>query len=110
MKSKAALVIQGLTALVGALMAALNVSEWIRIGILGRTKGYPFGGEGPVVYYYKTAFLYALVNCIFGALFLVLVSLVVWARIRSKERIGWIAAWGILAAVIVMMLNGQIPP
>jgi hypothetical protein len=108
MKTKGVIAIHIVSAVIGQLVSAINVTEWVRVGILRRTAGYPFGGEGPVPYFYKTAELYSLVNCIFGALFLTLSVVVLWAVIKKQERMGWVGSWSILAALIVMFVNEKI--
>jgi hypothetical protein len=48
-----------LPVLIGFLMAYVNLEEWYIVGVARDIAGYPFGGEGPVPYYYKTPELYA---------------------------------------------------
>ncbi len=110
MKTKTATVIHIMAALASGLTSAINLSEWVRVGILRRTGGYPFGGEGPVPYYYKTAELYSLVNCLFGAIFLSLTVLVLWAIFKKREKIGRLVSWCILATMVIMYINGEIAP
>ena len=96
--------------LAGLLMAAMNLYESYKIGILNRTAGYPFGGEGPIPYYYKTAESYALVNAVFGFVFLVLSALCAWSFIRFRRRVGLAAFVLIVFAVVVMYFNGKTEP
>jgi hypothetical protein len=44
----------------------VNLSEFLNIGISKNTSGYPFGGEEPTPWYYKTPQLYATGNLLFG--------------------------------------------
>lgn len=110
MKTKTATAIHIVAALASGLTSAINLSEWVRVGLLRRTSGYPFGGEGPVPYYYKTAELYSLVNGLFGVIFLSLTVLVLWAIFNKREKIGRLASWCILATIITMFINGEIAP
>ena len=96
--------------LIGLFMTIVNLSEWYRIGILKRTEGYPFGGEGPVPYFYKTPGLYALVNGVFGFVFLFLTLIVVWSFFGERRRIGLIAFALIIAVIAVDYINGRIGP
>jgi hypothetical protein len=68
------------------------------------------GGEGPVPYYYKTPGLCSLVNGIFGIVYLSLTFIVIWALLANKRRAGFSAFSGIIGTIIMMYLNGQIPP
>ena len=67
----------------------INFNEFIMIGLLKKTEGYPFGGEGPVPWHYQTAELYAKFSLIFGILFLLTFLTSLWAtfRVRKKELI-----------------------
>ncbi len=66
----------------------INFNEFIMIGLLKKTEGYPFGGEGPVPWHYQTK-LYAKFSLIFGILFLLTFLTSLWAtfRVRKKELI-----------------------
>lgn len=96
--------------IIGLFMASVNLSEWYRVGILKATSGYPFGGEGPVPYYYKTAGLYSLVNGIFGTVFLFLTLLAAWSFFRYQRRTGVIAFALTMVTLVIAYLNGRIEP
>jgi hypothetical protein len=49
--------------------AVMDLSEYYIVGISKDIDGYPFGGEGPVPYFYRTAELYAAVCLTYGVLF-----------------------------------------
>jgi hypothetical protein len=63
-------------------MAAVNLWELYRVGVIGDRAGYPFGGEGPVPYFYKTPELYSRVSAIFAGIWLCLSFL----SIRNQGR------------------------
>jgi hypothetical protein len=95
------------TVLLSGLFAFVNLSEFLTVGILQKTSGYPFGGEGPTPWYYKTAQLYARVNLIFGLLFFSVLTVSCWTFIKVKK-------WTLLVTLIVTLLfifiqnlNGQ---
>lgn len=75
-----------ITAILSGFSAYIELSEFIRIAINKNTGGYPFGGEGPVPWYYKSASLYANAALIYGLLFLAIFLLATWAFIRIKKR------------------------
>ncbi len=95
---------------IGLFMTSMNLSEWYRIGIEKKTAGYPFGGEGPVPYFYKTPELYSRVNGVFAVVYLCLTLLVCWSLLANKRRIGFFAFSGIIATVIIMYLNSLMRP
>lgn len=68
----------------------LSLSEWVNVKILGRTNGYPFGGEGPTPYYYKSADLYAAVNLIWGLIFLATFAFGIVAITQRNRKIALI--------------------
>lgn len=84
-------------------MTLLNLSEFYLICILNKTDVYPFGGEGPTPYYYKTAGLYSTVNLISGLIFLTTLLLTIWTIIKGKRKnIFW------FLGLTVLLILGQI--
>jgi hypothetical protein len=71
------------TFLVTGLMALMNLSEFVNVGILKNIGGYPFGGAGPTPWFYKTPELYAEVCLVSGLAFLLTLAFAVWA-LRKK--------------------------
>ena len=59
------------TVLLSAIFSFLNIYEFVVVGLLKRTEGYPFGDEGPMPWYYESAELYAVVTCIWGIVFFI---------------------------------------
>jgi hypothetical protein len=74
-----------LTLFLTAFLCWINLSEFIEVGLNKKTGGYPFGGEGPVPWYYKTAELYAKVNLVFGLLFLSVFFIALWTIFKRKQ-------------------------
>lgn len=70
------LTITTLTIILSGIFALMNLSGIYLIGILNKTDGYPFGGETPTPYYYKTSGLYSKVNLVWGLIFLTILLLV----------------------------------
>jgi hypothetical protein len=89
-------------------MASVNWEEWFRVGVIGNISGYPFGGEGPVPYFYKTPQLYSAVWSIFGCIWLCLTTLSFWSLLKSKRRMGLISSTLIITFVLIEYVSGQI--
>ena len=86
----------------------MNLSEFYLIGILNKTGGYPFGGEGPTPYYYKTAELYSIVNLIWGLIFLTTFLLAIWITIKGqRKKIIWLLGLTVIL-ILGQIIHGQI--
>ncbi|MEO6254474.1 MAG: hypothetical protein ABIO79_14270 [Ferruginibacter sp.] len=94
-----------LTFLLSGVLALLFLSEFIKIGILGRTGGYSFGGEGPVPTSYRTAEIYARVNLTEGLSYLILFLVNIWAFLKAKKKV--IFAILILSVLLTLFLMGS---
>jgi len=93
----------GILLSITVLLAFINLEEWYVIGILNRTAGYPFSGEGPTPYYYKTPELYALVSLIWGLLFTGAFIFAI-VTIIKKNTTRMVSAFGITVFLMVVML------
>ncbi|MCM4158237.1 hypothetical protein DHD80_19810 [Gramella sp. AN32] len=62
------------------------MTEYYTVAIQKETSSYPFGGEGPVPYYYRSEELYSEVVLIWGLIFLILFLITSWAIIKQKRR------------------------
>ena len=97
-----------LTIVLCGLLALVNLGEFYLIGILNKTDGYPFGGEGPTPYYFKTARLYSTVNLIWGLIFLATLLLTIWTIIKGQRKnIFWFLDLTVLL-ILGQFLHGQI--
>jgi len=78
--------------------------EYYTVGILNNTKEYPFGGEGPVPYYYKSSEMYPQVNLIWGIIFSLNFILLITSLIKRKRtfRILMLILTWILIVIIVI--------
>ncbi len=86
----------------------MNLSEFYLIGILNKTESYPFGGEGPTPYYYKTAELYSAVNLVWGLLFLTTLLLSIWTFLKGQRKnMFWFLGMTFLL-LLGQILHGQI--
>jgi len=102
------LTISILTIILGGLLTLMNLSEFYLIAILNKTEGYPFGGEGPTTYYYKTAGLYSTVSLVWGLLFLTTLLLAIWIIIKGqRNNVFWFLGLTVLL-IIGQFLHGQI--
>jgi hypothetical protein len=68
-------------------LSFVYLSEFIIIGLCQNTSGYPFGSEGLVPWYYKTAEVYIYFNLFLGLLFLSAFIASLWAVAKRKELI-----------------------
>lgn len=95
------------TLLLTGLFAFVNLSEFVIVGVLKETSGYPFGGEGSTPWFYKSAQLYATVNLVFGLLFLLSLATGVWSFIRIKKNILVICFSVSFFLIFLQLLTGQ---
>jgi len=86
----------------------MNFSEWYIVKIQARTAEYPFGGEGPVPYYYKSAELYSTVNFIWGVVFLIVLLFAVWAIMNGLKKMTAISFGATLILLFVLFIHGKI--
>ncbi|TPE42627.1 hypothetical protein [Pontibacter mangrovi] len=98
----------GIILTITGLLAFTNLEEWYVISILGRTAGYPFGGEGPTAYYYKTPELYALVSLTWGLIFTGTFAFTLVTIIKKKKE-RMVAAFGTTVFLLaVLFIHGLI--
>ncbi len=95
------------TLLLSGLFAFINLQEFVTVGIFQKTGGYPFGGEGPTPWYYKTSQLYATVNLIFGLLFFVALAYTWWTFIKVKKKSLLVMLIVTLLIIFTQIINGQ---
>lgn len=95
-------IISGITILLSGFFAFVGLSEFYTIGIMKQTEFYPFGGEGPVPYYYRTAELYSYVNLTYGIAFGVLLGITIWNWKRNK--ISGFTTFGLTIILILIQI------
>jgi hypothetical protein len=95
------------TVLLSGVFAFVNLSEFVTVGVLKQTSSYPFGGEGPMPWYYKSAQLYATVNLVFGVLFLLTFLIGTWSFMKVQKRVLLISFVVLLLLVVLQLLTGQ---
>jgi hypothetical protein len=95
------------TLILSGLFAFANLSEFVTVCVLKQTGGYPFGGEGPTPWYYKSAELYASVNLTFGVLFLFTFSIGAWSFLKVRRNTLLIAFSVSLFLIVLQLLTGQ---
>ena len=98
-------IISGLSILLLTLFAFMNLEEFYKINVLGKTESYPFGWEG--LWYYHTAEIYSRYCLIWGILFLLILVYVTITMIK-KNRISLIisAALTIILVFVYFFRNG----
>ncbi|WP_223826715.1 hypothetical protein [Flagellimonas sp. S3867] len=97
-----------MTLILNGFLALMNFSEWYIVKIQGRTAEYPFGGEGPTPYYYKTAELYSTVNLIWGIIFLTVLLFTTWTVIKGQKKLTAISFGSTLILLLGLFIHGQI--
>ena len=85
-KSISKTIIYGIGVFLSGLFSLQGFYEFYNVRVLEETDSYPFGGEGPVPYYYKTAELYSNVNLTYGLIFGVLFALGIWNWKENKKN------------------------
>lgn len=102
------IILSSLTIILSGLLALMNFSEWYIVKIQGRTAEYPFGGEGPTPYYYKTAEMYSTVNLIWGIVFLSILLFTSWTIIKGQKKLTAISFGSTIILLLGLFINGQI--
>lgn len=102
------IILNSLTIILNGLLAIMNFSEWYFVKIQGRTAEYPFSGEGPTPYYYKTADLYSKVNLIWGIVFLTVLLFAIWTVINRQEKLTIISFGSTIILLFGLFIHGQI--
>lgn len=102
------IILSSLTLILSGLLALMNLSEWYIVKIQGRTAEYPFGGEGPTPYYYKTAEMYSTVNLIWGILFLSVLLFTSWTIIKGQKKWTAISFGSTIILLLGLFIHGQI--
>jgi hypothetical protein len=95
------------TILLSGFFTFINLSEFVQIAILKKTSGYPFGGEGPTPWHYRTPQLYATVNLIFGLIFLSALAFCCWSLFMGKKKSLLATLTVTLLFVLIQILTGQ---
>jgi hypothetical protein len=97
-----------LAVLLSGAMMIMNLWEFYKTGILKQTSEYPFGGEGPVPYYYKTAEMYSGVMLVWGIVFFLTMAFAI-LTILKRQKSRTLMAFGLtLLLIIAMYIQGQI--
>jgi hypothetical protein len=93
------LTLSTISIIVCSLLSTISLSEWYIVAIQKQTSDYPFGSEGPIPYYYKSAELYATVNIATGLIFTTLLALNIWALVRNKK------VWSLYLFIATLVLT-----
>jgi hypothetical protein len=89
-------------------MCFINISEWIKIGVLKNIDNYPFGSEGPTPYYYKSAACYSAIMLVSGIIFLGLLLFGIWSVIKGNRNRVKVALGLTLGFIVLSIINGYI--
>ena len=93
-------IISGNGILLSGIFSLIGLTEFYKVGIKNETESYPFGGESPVPYYYKTAELYSNVNLTYGIVFGILLIIGIWNW--RKNKINGILILGLTCILILI--------
>jgi hypothetical protein len=105
-REKSAWLLFLVTVLLSGIFALINLQEFVNVSILQKTSGYPFGGEGPTPWYYKTSRLYATVNLLFGLLFFFTLAFTWWRFIKVKRKSLLVVLIVTLLLIFIQTING----
>ncbi|WP_461303483.1 hypothetical protein [Aureisphaera sp.] len=75
------------------------------MAIKQKKSSYPFGGEGPAPYYYKSPELYSSIMLTYGILFVLLMLLGIW-NIRKKKINGLLMLTLACTLIIIQLIHG----
>jgi len=95
-------IIDGIGIFLNGIFSAIGLSEFYKVGIKEETELYPFGVEGPVPYYYKTAELYSYVNLTYGIAFGILLAIGIWNWRENKTN--EIIIFGLTCILILLQI------
>lgn len=87
------------------LFACIGLSEYYIVSIKKEIELYPFGGEGPVPYFYGTAELYANVCLTYGLVFSALILFGIW-NWKAKKVNDLIVVGLIIIMIILWFTQG----
>ena len=88
--------------LIAGILAVIGLSEYYTVALKKNIENYPFGGEGPVPYYYKTAELYSCVNLSWGLVFLIVSGVGIWNW--KAKKIDEIIIIGLIYGLILLQI------
>lgn len=108
MKSSTHVILNILTLSLSGLPALINISEWYTVKILGNVTEYPFGGEGPTPYYYKSAELYSTTSLIWGIAFLSVFVISTFILLKGQKKWTTLTFSATLLLLFVQYIHGLI--
>ncbi len=108
MKRSTFILWSSMAVIINAALTSMNFLEWYKIKVLGRTREYPFGTEGPTPYYYKTAELYSTVSLTWGLVFLILSIFSIWAVIKPGRIMIKILSATTMLCLLGLLIQGKI--
>lgn len=89
-------------------MIAINLNEWIKIGLLKQIDNYPFGAQGPVPYYYESAGLYSQIMLLCGLLFLANLILGIISILKNNISRTYLTFGILILLIVAQYIHGQI--
>jgi formate hydrogenlyase subunit 3/multisubunit Na+/H+ antiporter MnhD subunit len=73
-----------------------------------KTEGYPFGGEGPTPYYYKSLESYISNTLTWSIIFVAILIFSIFSITHKNHRLQYFSFGLMVVAVIAMLMNGKI--
>ena len=100
-------ILNSLALSISGLLTLVHFHEWYIVKIKGDTSDYPFGGEGPTPYYYKSAELYSKVNLIWGLVFLTIWIFSTWTVLSGRKKLTLISLALTSLFLLVIIIQAQ---
>jgi glycerol uptake facilitator-like aquaporin len=101
-------ILNSITITIAAIITALLLGEWYNLGIKHNTEDYPFGGEGPTPYYYKSLESYISNTLTWATIFGAILMFSIFTITRKNRRLQYCSFGLLVASIIAMFINGQI--
>jgi hypothetical protein len=82
--------------------------DWYEVAIKQQIEGYPFGGEGPVPYYYKNQYVYATNRLTWAIVFSVSLLFLMYALFTRNQKLHYVSFALTVLLVLGLIVNGWI--
>lgn len=96
----------GLISLINLLFVLLSFYEWMNVNVFG-AKGYPFGTEGPVPYYYVSSKVYSAYVFQYGIINLLLLLINIKLMIHNTEKTYVGIGISLLTMIVLAIFTGD---
>ena len=103
-------IMTSITVLIGFYFTLIGFSEFFNVAVAGETRRYqyPWGSSNEVPWYYQNSNTYSSYNVISGALFFIVTTLTLCARIQKKKTLAIFGASIIILFVLAEFISSSI--